>query len=87
MPSTEETLAKLAGAKIVTKLDANSGFWQRKLSDSCKLLTTFSLGKVLFQQTTFWYIVCPGAFPKGHEQHFRRIAWTIRAGLYLSSYD
>ena len=26
MPSTEETLAKLSGAKIVTKLDANSRF-------------------------------------------------------------
>ena len=41
MPTTEETYAKLSGAKVVSKLDANSGFWQRKLSDNSKLLTTF----------------------------------------------
>ena len=33
MPSLEEILAKLAGEKI----DANTGFWQRKLSEICKL--------------------------------------------------
>ena len=41
MPSTEQTLGKLAGANVISKLDANSGFWQRKLKDSSKLLTTF----------------------------------------------
>ena len=41
MPTTEQTLAKLAGAKVVSKLDTNSGFWQRKLSLKLKLLTTF----------------------------------------------
>ena len=41
LPTTEQTLAKLAGAKIVSKFDANSGFWQRKISLNSKLLTTF----------------------------------------------
>ena len=41
MPMTEQTLAKLAGAKIVSKLGANSGFWQRKLSLNLNLLMTF----------------------------------------------
>ena len=27
LPSVEQTLAKLKGAKIFSKLDANSGFW------------------------------------------------------------
>ena len=37
MPTTEQTLAKLAGAKIISKLDANYGFWQRKLSDKSSI--------------------------------------------------
>ena len=41
MPTTEQTLQKLAGAKVISKLDANIGFWQRRLKDSSKLLTTF----------------------------------------------
>ena len=41
MPTTEQTLGKLAGAKVISKLDANSGFWQRKLKESSKLLTMF----------------------------------------------
>ena len=41
MPTTEQTLGKLTGAKVISKLDANSGFWQRKLKYSSKLLSTF----------------------------------------------
>ena len=43
MLTTEQTLtlAKLAGAKIVSKLDANCRFWLSKLSLSSRLLTTF----------------------------------------------
>ena len=36
MPTTEQTLGKLTGAKVISKLDATSGFWQRKVKDSCK---------------------------------------------------
>ena len=28
LPKVDETLAQLSGAKIFSKLDANSGFWQ-----------------------------------------------------------
>ena len=41
MPTTEQTLGKLAGAKVISKLDANSGFWQQKLKERSKLLTMF----------------------------------------------
>jgi len=41
LPSVDLTLGKLAGAKYFTKLDANSGFWQIKLSESSRPLTTF----------------------------------------------
>jgi len=30
LPSVEQTLAQLQGARVFTKLDANSGFWQIK---------------------------------------------------------
>ena len=41
LPSVEFTLGKLGNSKVFSKLDANSAFWQRKLSEESKLLTTF----------------------------------------------
>ena len=41
LPSVEESLAKLSGAKIFTKLDANSSFWQTNLAPESRPLTTF----------------------------------------------
>ena len=41
LPSVEETLAQLGNAKVFSKLDANSGFWQVKLDNASSLLTTF----------------------------------------------
>ena len=75
MPTTEQTLAKLAGAKIVTKLDANSGFWQRKLSKNSKLHTTF---------ITPWGRHCYTRLPFGISsapEHFQRTMHRILEGL------
>ena len=41
LPSVDHTLAQLTGATIFTMLDANSGFWQIKLSEESSLYTTF----------------------------------------------
>ena len=41
LPSAEYTLSKFGGSKIFSKMDANSAFWQRKLSKESRLLTTF----------------------------------------------
>ena len=41
LPSVDYTLAKFGGSKIFSKMDANSAFWQRKLSNESRLLTTF----------------------------------------------
>ena len=41
LPSVDVTLGKLVEGKYFTKLDANSGFWQTKLSESARSLTTF----------------------------------------------
>ena len=55
LPSVEESLAKLAGAKVFTKLDANSGFWQINLAEESKSLTTFitPYGRYLFKRLPF----------------------------------
>ena len=41
MPYVEYTLGQLSDARIFSKLDANSGFWQVPLADESALLTTF----------------------------------------------
>ena len=41
LPTTDTTFANLAGARYFSGLDANSGFWQIKLSERSKPLTTF----------------------------------------------
>ena len=41
LPAIEQTLAQLAGTKVFTKLDTNSGFWQIPLAEKSSLLTTF----------------------------------------------
>lgn len=41
LPSVEFALGQLTNAKIFTKLDAKSGFWQIHLSPESMLLTTF----------------------------------------------
>ena len=55
LPSAENTLAKLRNAKVFTKLNANSGFWQCKLSESSKLLTTFitPIGRYCYNRLPF----------------------------------
>ena len=40
-PSVDFTLGKFGGSKVFSEIDANSAFWQRKLSDDSCLLTTF----------------------------------------------
>ena len=41
LPTVDRVLAQMAGATLFSKLDANSGFHQIKLTDESKPLTTF----------------------------------------------
>ena len=41
LPSVELSLAQQGDAKVFSKLDANSGFWQIKLDPESTLLITF----------------------------------------------
>ena len=75
LPKVDETLARLSGAKIFSKLDANSGFWQIPLSPSSRLLTTFitPMGRYCFNKLPFGISSAP--------EHFQRRMSEILANL------
>ena len=66
LPAVEQTLAQLAGARVFSKLDANSGFWQIPLSQESALLTTFitPFGCYCFHRLPFGITSAP--------EHFQR---------------
>ena len=66
LAAVDQTLAQLAGGKVFTKLDANSGFWQIPLSPASALLTTFitPFGRYLLPPSTVWISSAP--------EHFQR---------------
>ena len=66
LPKVDEILAQLTGAKIFSKLDANSGFWQIPLSTSSRLLTTFITpsGRYCFNKLPFGISSAPELFQK-----------------------
>ncbi|KAL7872233.1 hypothetical protein SRHO_G00072160 [Serrasalmus rhombeus] len=66
LPAVDHTLAMLAGAKVFTKLDATSGFWQIPLSEESSLLTTFitPFGRYAFNRLPFGISSAP--------EHFQR---------------
>ena len=75
LPKVDDTLAQLSGAKVFSKLDANSGFWQIPLSQPSRLLTTFitPMGRYCFNKLPFGISSAP--------EHFQRRMSEILAGL------
>ena len=75
LPAVDQTLAQLAGARVFTKLDANSGFWQIPLSSSSALLTTFitPFGRYHFRRLPFGISSAP--------EHFQRRMSEALSGL------
>lgn len=66
LPSVEQILAQLGESKVFTKLDANAGFWQVKLSKESSLLTTFitPYGRFCFNRLPFGITSAPEFFQK-----------------------
>ena len=66
LPEVDETLAQLTGAKVFSKLDASSGFWQIPLSQQSRHLTTFitPMGRYCFNKLPFGISSAP--------EHFQR---------------
>lgn len=75
LPSVEQTLAQIGGAKFFSKLDANSGFWQVELARESALLTTFitPFGRFCFNRLPFGITSAP--------EHFQRRMCEILSGL------
>ena len=73
LPSVEQTLAQLKGAQIFSKLDANSGFWQIKLSPQSALLTTFitPIGRFCFNRLPFGITSAPEFYQKKMSRPYR----------------
>ena len=64
-----------------SKLDANAGFWQVKLSKESALLTTFitPFGRFCFNRLPFGITSAPRILPKAHVWH---LGWTGRSGVH-----
>jgi hypothetical protein len=64
MSSVDESLARLRGSKVFTKLDANSGFWQMPLSEESRPYTTFltPFGRFWFNRLPFGITSAPEIF-------------------------
>ena len=64
MPAAEQTLAQIAGARVFSKLDVNSGFWQIPLSAESAALTTFvtPFGRYHFNRLPFGITSAPEHF-------------------------
>ena len=75
LPRVDETLAQLCGAKVFSKLDANSGFWQIPLEKSSQPLTTFitPFGRYHFTKLPFGISSAP--------EHFQKRMSRILSGL------
>ena len=66
IPSVDHTLAQLGAAKIFSKLNTNSGFWQVRLQKDSALLTTFitPFGRFCFNRMPFGMTLAPEYFQK-----------------------
>ena len=75
LPAVDQVLAQIAGAKIMSKLDANSWFWQISLSRESAPLTTFitPYGRYCFHRLPFGISSAP--------EHFQKRMSDILAGL------
>lgn len=70
IPTVDDTLAQLTGAKIFSKLDANSGFWQIPLAKKSQLLTTFitPFGRFCYNKLPFGISSTPEVYQKRMNQ-------------------
>ena len=64
--SVDNTLAKVSGAKFMSKLDANSGYYQIPLSEKSRLLTTFitPFGRYCYNRVPFGLVSAGDIFQR-----------------------
>ena len=68
----DDILPQLQGASAFSILDARSGYWNVKLDDESKLLTTFNTpyGRYCFRSLLFGLLSAQGVFHKKFDQTF-----------------
>ena len=66
IPKVDDILTQLTGAKVFSKLDDNSGFWQIPLAKQSRPLTTFitPFGRYCFNKLPFGISSAPEVFQK-----------------------
>ena len=79
LPAVDETLAKLSGATLFTKLDATAGFWQVPLHPESVPLTTFitPFGRYCFHRLPFGISSAPEHFQKRLTQMLSGLEGTV----------
>ena len=72
MPTLEDALLKMTGAKFFSKLDARSGYWQLNLSPESSYLTTFNtpFGRYRFLRVPFGIISGQDEFQRKMNETF-----------------
>ncbi|KAL0150323.1 hypothetical protein M9458_054431, partial [Cirrhinus mrigala] len=72
LPAVDQTLAMMSDAKVFTKLDARSGFWQIPLTPESRPLTTFitPFGRYFFNRLPFGIASAPEHFQRRMSQMF-----------------
>jgi len=75
LPTLEDALAKMAGAKYFSKLDARSGYWQLKLDQKSSLMTTFNtpFGRYRFRRLPFGIVCAQDIFQRKMDETFEGI--------------
>ena len=72
MPTLEDAVSKMAGAKFFSKLDAQSGYWQIRLEEKSSYLTTFNspFGRYRFKRLPFGIICAQDLFQRKMDELF-----------------
>ena len=70
IPTIEDTLHKLNGSHVFSKLDATSGFWQLPLDEATAKLTTFitPFGRFYYKRLPFGISSAPEIFQRTMEE-------------------
>ena len=75
MPTLDDALSKMAGARYFSKLDAKSGYWQMKLDDESSCLTTFNspFGRYKFRRLPFGIVCAQDEFQRKMDEIFEEL--------------
>ena len=87
IPSLEELLAKLKGARFFSKLDATSGFYQLPLDPDSSKLTTFitPIGRYKFNRLPFGISSAPEIFQRTMENILQGVSKPGKTELNFKS--